>query len=233
MIKHYTMGMIDGRRGSNRTAPAIARAEYVDRIHRRPPAVIGSEDSSDIVFALAGPNIYSRRIGAASAFWGEFDKTTGDYVPGSARFIDATERDSISVLEGSAIYAHAGGQPAIQAQLRKESQPVDETFTIGADGPNALTVIATRSTVAFIKLDENGDPIFAGNLGTPRLFGDGRSRARWRSVRRRARRQRTVRQFRSDGDLPRARPRSIMSAAAVISPRSLPTARCWPKSYFP
>lgn len=136
--------------------------------------VVGSvEDSSTIAFAPGTASAYEHTMPNAAAFWGELDKNTGDYVAGSARFIAATDSDSSSVLAGSGQFAHFGGETAMHAQLRKESQPVMETFTIGAEGQAPLTVTATRSTVAFVKIGAGGAPIFAATLSTPQLFGFG------------------------------------------------------------
>lgn len=136
--------------------------------------VVGTvEGGTTIAFNPGTPASYEHTMPAGSGFWADVSRSTGEYVANTARFIAATDRDSAAVLGGSAKHAHNASGTAILARLTKESQPAMETFTIGSEGAMPITVTATRSTLAAVKIGADGAPQWAGTVAAPALFGDG------------------------------------------------------------
>lgn len=176
LVKYNAAGVIQwiSRFGPNSNGTVAGTIASIGLVADRVRVVADVEGATTIAFAAGTPSELQRAVPSARVFWGEFLKSDGSYAASSARFIDAGNRTSrpTSTLQGH--FAHsASGETVIQAQLRKESQPATETFTVGALGAAPLTVTATRSVVAFVKVAATGEPLFAGTLTIPRLFGAG------------------------------------------------------------
>lgn len=176
VVKYDARGQIQwisrfGPNSSGDRAGSIASLGFVGDNVR----VMGSvEDASRIAFAAGTPSAFERAAPSASVFWGELSKADGSYVTGSARFVDATSRTSRPTHSVQAHHAHSSaGETAMQLRLSKASQPLQETFTLGALGARPVTVTATRSIVAFVTVGADGEPTLKGTLSIPQLFGDG------------------------------------------------------------
>jgi len=176
LVKFSATGAIQWltRFGPNSNGTRAGELVTIGLVGNNIRVVADVEGSTTIAFAPGTPSEFQQGVPSSTAFWGEIARADGSYVSGSARFIQATDRDSRPIFGGQGHAAHQmNGETAIQARMEKESQPVMETFTIGAGGASPITVTATRSTTAFVKIGANGEPIFAGTLTIPALFGFG------------------------------------------------------------
>lgn len=173
LVKYDAAGVIQwiSRFGPDSGGTIAGNIASIGLVGDRVRVVADVEGGTTLVFAAGTASQFSRTFPNATAFWGEFQKSDGNYAAGTARFITATNRTSRATTTPQGHFAHnASGETAIQARLRKESQPLNETFTIGTA---TVTVTATRATVAFLKVGSGGDAIVQGTLTIPRLFGDG------------------------------------------------------------
>ncbi len=173
LVKYSSAGVIQwiSRFGPNSNGTVAGSISMIGLVGDHVRVVADVEGGTTIAFAAGAPSQFSRTVPTATVFWGEFQKADGNYAADSAHFITATNRTSQVTTTPQGHFAHsASGETAIQARLRKETQPLNETFTIGTA---TVTVTATRSTVAFVKVAAWGDATVQGTLTIPRLFGAG------------------------------------------------------------